>query len=131
MAEFIKDATSIGLPKITDSLVQNMKTTPELDAQIEENAAVLVVVGANEERFLIDKDVSKVGRSENVDVFLNSHSVSREHAEIERRNGEFIITDLGSLNGTYVNMQVIESPTVLRSGDNIRIGKFTLRFLCG
>jgi pSer/pThr/pTyr-binding forkhead associated (FHA) protein len=131
VAEFIKDATSIGLPKITDSLVQNMKTTPELDAQIEENAAVLVVVGANEERFLIDKDVSKVGRSENVDVFLNSHSVSREHAEIERRNGEFIITDLGSLNGTYVNMQVIESPTVLRSGDNIRIGKFTLRFLCG
>jgi len=79
-------------------------------------------------RFLLDHDVTSAGRHPDSDIFLDDITVSRRHAEVRRENGEFRITDIGSLNGTYVNRQPVDSAT-LANHDEIQIGKFRLVFL--
>ena len=79
-------------------------------------------------RFPLDQPVTSAGRHPGSDVFLDDITVSRRHAEFRRETGEFRVVDIGSLNGTYVNRQPVES-AVLASGDEIQIGKFRLVFL--
>jgi hypothetical protein len=69
-----------------------------------------------------------IGRSPECAVFLDDVTVSRRHAELVREGDVFTIRDLGSLNGTYVNRQRIESKT-LESDDEVQIGKYRLTFL--
>src|SRR5207248_672732 len=54
--------------------------------------------------------------------------LSREHARISVANGAWIVEDLGSTNGTFVNGKRIGAPTELRSGDRIKVGTTNLRF---
>ena len=79
-------------------------------------------------RFLLDQPVTSAGRHPGSDIFLDDVTVSRRHAEFRREKGKFQVVDIGSLNGTYVNRQPVES-AVLASGDEIQIGKFRLVFL--
>ena len=62
------------------------------------------------------------------DVFLDDVTVSRRHAELVRDGDTFTITDLGSLNGTFVNRKRIESAE-LDDDDELQIGKYRLTFL--
>jgi pSer/pThr/pTyr-binding forkhead associated (FHA) protein len=68
-----------------------------------------------------------IGRSPETDVFLDDVTVSREHATLVRRGGEWLLDDSGSLNGTYVNRQRVDSHR-LQDGDELQIGKFKLTF---
>ena len=77
--------------------------------------------------FLLDAEVTTVGRRTDGDVFLDDITVSRRHAEIRRRDGEWFVVDSGSLNGTYVNGERVDE-TKLASGDELQIGKFKLLF---
>jgi pSer/pThr/pTyr-binding forkhead associated (FHA) protein len=78
-------------------------------------------------RFLLDAEVTTVGRHPQSDIFLDDVTVSRKHAEFVRaEGGGFAVKDVGSLNGTYVNRSRIESPTTLQTGDEVQIGKFRL-----
>ena len=61
------------------------------------------------------------------DVFLDDVTVSREHATLVRRGGEWFLDDSGSLNGTYVNRRRVDSHR-LEDGDELQIGKFKLTF---
>jgi pSer/pThr/pTyr-binding forkhead associated (FHA) protein len=81
-------------------------------------------------KFFLDTDVTSVGRHPDSDIFLDDITVSRRHAEIRRRGTTFVLHDVGSLNGTYVNKERVEEAE-LRSGDEIQIGKFKLIFLTG
>ena len=56
--------------------------------------------------------------------------MSRRHAEFRLENAEFQVVDVGSLNGTYVNREPVDS-AVLANGDEVQIGKFRLVFLTG
>jgi pSer/pThr/pTyr-binding forkhead associated (FHA) protein len=56
--------------------------------------------------------------------------VSRRHAEFRLEGSEFQVVDVGSLNGTYVNREPVDSAT-LANGDEVQIGKFRLVFLTG
>lgn len=69
-----------------------------------------------------------VGRRPDSDVFLDDVTVSRDHAVIVRRGDDYYLDDCGSLNGTYVNRQRIESQR-LSDGDELQIGKYKLAFL--
>ena len=80
------------------------------------------------EHFLLEKEQTTVGRSPDSDVFLDDVTVSRRHALVLRRNGQFFIEDKGSLNGTFLNRRRIESGT-LEDGDEVQIGKYKLTFL--
>jgi len=93
-------------------------------------AALLIVKrGPNAgARFLLDRDVASAGRHPDSDIFLDDITVSRRHAEFRHESGEFRIADAGSLNGTYVNRQPVDTAT-LTNHDEIQIGKFRLVFL--
>ena len=81
-------------------------------------------------RFLLDHDVTTSGRHPDSDIFLDDVTVSRRHAEFRRESGEFVVIDVGSLNGTYVNREPVDQ-AVLANGDEVQIGKFRLVFLTG
>jgi pSer/pThr/pTyr-binding forkhead associated (FHA) protein len=81
-------------------------------------------------RFLLDTDVTTAGRHPESDIFLDDVTVSRRHAEFRREAGVFVVRDVGSLNGTYVNRERVESAT-LANGDEVQVGKFRLVFLSG
>jgi len=100
--------------------------------ELEPGQALLVVKrGPNAgSKFIIDKDVTGAGRYPESDIFLDDVTVSRRHAEIRRENGRFSIKDMGSLNGTYVNMQRVDEAE-LADGDELQIGKFKLVFYAG
>jgi pSer/pThr/pTyr-binding forkhead associated (FHA) protein len=77
-------------------------------------------------RFLLDAEVTTVGRHPQSDIFLDDVTVSRKHAEFLRDDGGFAVKDVGSLNGTYVNRSRIDATTALQTGDEVQIGKFRL-----
>ena len=91
-------------------------------------ALILVKRGPNAgSTFLIDQDLITLGRLPESDVFLDDVTVSRKHAEVRRSGTRFAVHDVGSLNGTYVNMQRVDD-TELADEDEIQIGKFKLAF---
>jgi pSer/pThr/pTyr-binding forkhead associated (FHA) protein len=99
---------------------------------VPQGSAVLVVKrGPNAgSRFLLDQATTTVGRHPNSDIFLDDITVSRRHAQFRCVSGEFKVVDFGSLNGTYVNREAVNS-AVLANGDEVQIGKFRLVFLTG
>jgi pSer/pThr/pTyr-binding forkhead associated (FHA) protein len=98
------------------------------------NGSALLVVqrgpGAGS-RYLLDTDLSTVGRHPESDIFLDDITVSRRHVEFRRdeadAGGTFRVHDVGSLNGTYVNGDRVDD-AALQNGDEVRIGKFRLIF---
>ncbi len=81
-------------------------------------------------RFLLDLDVVQAGRHPDSEIFLDDVTVSRRHAEFHRSGTSFSVRDAGSLNGTYVNRDRIDS-VGLRDGDEVQIGKYRLVFFSG
>jgi pSer/pThr/pTyr-binding forkhead associated (FHA) protein len=82
------------------------------------------------ERFFVDREKLVVGRDPASDIFLNDMTVSRGHAIIERMGDVITVRDSGSLNGTYVNGEVVDEAT-LANGDVLQIGTFQMLFLSG
>ena len=95
------------------------------------SALLVVKRGPNAgSRFLLDRDTTSAGRHPDSDIFLDDVTVSRRHAEFRRDGAEFVVVDVGSLNGTYVNREPVDT-AVLANGDEVQIGKFRLVFLTG
>jgi pSer/pThr/pTyr-binding forkhead associated (FHA) protein len=69
-----------------------------------------------------------IGRSPDTEIFLDDVTVSRDHAVLVRRSGDWFLDDSGSLNGTYVNRRRIDSHR-LEDGDELQIGKYKLTYL--
>ena len=69
-----------------------------------------------------------IGRSSKCDVQLDQESVSRNHARINRQRATYVIRDLGSTNGTYVNDELVDE-VVLRDGDQIKVGRTIFKFI--
>jgi len=81
-------------------------------------------------RFLLDADVVSAGRHPDSEIFLDDVTVSRRHAEFHRDGETFTVSDVGSLNGTYVNRDRIDR-VQLTDGDEVQIGKYRLVFFSG
>jgi len=95
------------------------------------NALLVVQRGPNAgSRFLLDAEVTSAGRAPDSDIFLDDVTVSRRHAEFTRAAQGYLVRDVGSLNGTYVNRERIEE-VLLADGDEVQIGKYRLVFLTG
>ena len=95
------------------------------------SALLVVKRGPNAgSRFLLDTDVTTAGRHPESDIFLDDVTVSRRHAEFAREGGGFVVRDVGSLNGTYLNRERIDAAG-LAGGDEVQIGKYRLVFLVG
>ena len=92
--------------------------------------AILVVRGGDDEgeHFGLRTQVTTVGRHPESDIVLDDITVSRRHSEVRLVNGRYVVSDAGSLNGTYVNQHRVDS-AVLEQGDELQVGKFRLVFL--
>jgi len=92
-------------------------------------AALMVRSGPQAgQRFPLQESSTRLGRHPDSDISLDDISVSRRHAEIRRDTDEYVLRDVGSLNGTYVNQRRVDS-VVLQQGDEILIGRFRLLFI--
>ena len=80
------------------------------------------------DKLLVDKDIVSVGRARDNDVVVENLSVSRNHARIRRQGGKYILTDLNSANGTFVN-GVKVTKTEIVDNDIIAIGKHKILFV--
>ena len=117
---------------------QTMSYTPEDLAEdagvtiegLEKGPALVVRSGGGRagETFFPSGERTQIGRSPECEVFLDDVTVSRKHAELIRDGETYTITDLGSLNGTFVNRKRIESAQ-LEDDDEVQIGKYRLTFL--
>ena len=81
-------------------------------------------------RFLINQEKTTLGRSSDNDIFLDDVTVSRKHAEILKEGKIYHVRDCGSLNGTYVDGNVVESAELI-DGMELHIGKYRLHFFTG
>lgn len=79
------------------------------------------------ERFYLENERMGIGRNPRAELFLNDRTVSRDHAVITKQDGVYILQDIGSLNGSYVNGAVTERAE-LKEGDVIQIGTFQMLF---
>ena len=77
---------------------------------------------------MLEAEREAIGRRPDSTVFLDDITVSRDHAILVHRSGQWWIDDCGSLNGTYVNRERIESHC-LADGDEVQVGKYRLAFL--
>ena len=115
------------------------KTDPLLDGLLDDDNAVvhagevepgevMLVVRQGPEigtRYTLHGDSVSVGRVPDNDIQLDDFTVSRQHAVLVRENQDWILRDLGSLNGTYVNNERVDE-CVVRHGDAVQIGRFHL-----
>lgn len=105
----------------------------EIVSQLPRNSAMFIVIaGPNKgSRFLINSELTAIGRDPTSEIFLDDITVSRKHAQITRSStDEFRIVDLGSLNGSYLNAHQVQD-SGLTVGDEIQIGKFRLTYFKG
>ena len=100
---------------------------PLQQGELQGGQALLVVQrGPNAgSKFLIDKDVTTTGRHPESDIFLDDVTVSRRHAVFRRTQEGYVVSDVGSLNGTYVNRDRVDE-VLLSGGDEVQIGKYRL-----
>ncbi len=80
------------------------------------------------EVYVLSKQVTVIGRTDDVDIMLPDVDVSRHHAMLSRQSREYSISDLGSTNGTRVNTEPLTESTILQDGDKIHISGTTLKF---
>ena len=77
-------------------------------------------------KYLLGTGTSTLGRHPESTIFFDDITVSRRHAEVALSANEAKVTDVGSLNGTYLNQRQINSSEQLAPGDVLQIGKFKL-----
>jgi Protein of unknown function (DUF3662)/FHA domain len=94
-------------------------------ARSEQRTALLLIDG---KRVVVGAAGATMGRSRQCEVMVDDPNVSRQHAEIRPRGGSWVVTDLGSTNGSRLNGRRLEQPTVLKPGDEIELGTTTLTF---
>ena len=135
----VSDPTTMRLPAMGAPAEPMTDADPSLssqdqstvDALVHGTALLVVLRGPNTgARFLLDSDEVSSGRHPDSDIFLDDVTVSRTHATFRREGEHFLVRDVGSLNGTYVNRERIEEAT-LKTGDEVQIGKFRLVFYAG
>jgi pSer/pThr/pTyr-binding forkhead associated (FHA) protein len=122
------DRTTTAIPYVPEA--DEEEPTVELGELERRGVGMLVVkrgpnVGS---RFALESDVVRAGRHPDSDIFLDDITVSRRHVEIRREEEGYVVHDVGSLNGTYVNRERVER-RLLRNGDELQIGTFKLVYI--
>lgn len=139
----IANVTSVGIPPLVDSppVEENAAESSNNTGKKESHARLIIERGAGADtEFMLSAEESNIGRWDadngifpdvDLDAYDPDAKVSRRHARIIHRNDVYMIEDLGSTNGTFVNRGrrlLPGSPQVLSEGDEIIVGKTFLRF---
>lgn len=122
----------VGDPEVSPLRHATAEEIEILNQLPDESAMLIALQGPGRgARFLLDSDMTTVGRSPANDIFLDDITVSRKHCEIKRNGRTFVILDHGSLNGTYLDSQLISGEGNLQDGVEVQIGKYRLHFFQG
>ena len=89
---------------------------------------ILSLRGRELDKFLVGQGKVVIGRSPECDIKIDNPAISRKHTSIEYDGEGYVVADLGSSNGTYVNGEALKAATKLKPGDVIGIAKFELQF---
>jgi pSer/pThr/pTyr-binding forkhead associated (FHA) protein len=118
--------------KISPDASADSDVTVSLSDVTTENAALIIRRGSEGhdagETFRLASQVTTVGRADESDIFLDDVTVSRRHAVFVQTGSGWMVKDAGSLNGTYVNKQLV-TERMLENGDEVQIGKFRMVFV--
>jgi pSer/pThr/pTyr-binding forkhead associated (FHA) protein len=120
--------TTKTIPPLTEAEGEGLSAEDEAAVNALPHGSALLIVqrGPNAgSRFLLNTDVVTAGRHQKSDIFLDDISVSRRHATFSRTPEGIVVRDSGSLNGTYVNRELVDE-ILLQHGDEVQIGKFRL-----
>jgi pSer/pThr/pTyr-binding forkhead associated (FHA) protein len=120
--------TTRTIPPLPESDVDGLSAEDEAAVNALPHGSALLIVqrGPNAgSRFLLNTDAVTAGRHQKSDIFLDDISVSRRHVVFSRTPEGTLLKDAGSLNGTYVNRELVDE-ALLRHGDEVQIGKFRL-----
>lgn len=122
----VGDVMRVG--KLTFRLVPDGGDPPPTVAETERDLLVLQVQHPQHDvrRFALVGDEIVLGRADQADVQLAGQGISRRHATLARHGEHFVLTDLGSQNGTWVNEVRIQEPTTVKPGDHMHIYGYTL-----
>lgn len=116
--ESIRDYKADLTEEISEKILMQLKKIPP------GKKGLVVIKGPNiGDTFFIEKDEFLIGRSPESDVLLDDITVSRRHAILKKEDDDFKLLDSGSLNGSYLNSNIIEE-ALLSNGDRIQIGKY-------
>jgi hypothetical protein len=126
-----EEETTLSLPDLAEHLELDEDLGVAL-AELPDGVGMLVVRrGPNAgSRFVLDHEVTAVGRHPESDIFLDDITVSRRHATIKRGEGGYVVSDAGSLNGTYVDHHRVDTAPLNHLAD-LQIGRFVLVFIVG
>lgn len=113
--------TELNSTKSSNSMIVSLPVVARLVVISTGNASLSAA------QYSIDESVS-IGRSDHNDIIVDDSFVSYEHACITAVKQNFVLTDLNSTNGTYLNDNKIDSDVVLQPGDAIKIGPVTFKF---
>ncbi len=135
-----KFCSSCGVQQVPDSVTTE---TPAVSVEVRgidlidrsafsphEGLFVVVQGSKTGARYALDADLVTLGRHPKSDIFLNDVTVSRRHAEVRRSGARYIVADVASLNGTYINGDRTEGQELL-DGDEVQVGKFKFVFVYG
>ena len=99
---------------------------------VRQNASLIVIYGDElGRRVRVGTEPLVIGRSPQCEVHVDQESVSRNHCQIRFEGSEFLVRDLGSTNGTYVNDDPFEGDVRLRHGDQLKVGRTIQKFIVG
>lgn len=124
------DETTTNLTPIELSTESGDDNFAKTISELPKDRAYLVIRTGEETGswFLLDGEITRIGRHPESDIFLDDITVSRRHCEIRRDGMRFIIKDAGSLNGSYLNRERVDQAE-LKPGDMIQIGKYRFSFV--
>lgn len=116
----------------TETNTELVESSADLGPDNAEDSAVLLIARGPGQgaRHRLPADRATIGRYRSCDIPLDHVSVSRHHAEIHYDGERYVLTDNGSLNGTYHNRQPVDCAE-LTDGDEVRIGVYRLTFHTG
>jgi len=122
--ESIKDKKIEFVEEVSSNILEDIKKISDI------SSGLVIIKGPNiGDKFLINKSKFTIGRNPESDIFLDDVTVSRKHAVLKKVGKDFRIKDSGSLNGSYINGEIVENAT-LKDGDRIQIGKYIFLFFC-
>lgn len=139
----LRDGDVIHLYTVELNFYELGKAAPELEAESEIEKTLVVLPDAPQPRLIISAGPQEgrkipiragkmvIGRATSKatwDIALQDRAISRPHAQVERQDDRFVLTDLESANGTQLNGEMIAEPTALQDGDVIVLGETTLLF---
>ena len=80
--------------------------------------------------YRLEQPSTAIGRHPDSEIFLDDITVSRRHVQLVKDDEGYLLRDVGSLNGTYVNRERVEEAR-LQHGDEVQVGRYRLSFVLG